>query len=712
MKTNSFKTKLVNPDDCGKEVSTTENDICIDSEQPKTNFLTTKRRNTTKFGKRSLLKLFSVDSKPVVGLVNDRDKECEQNNKNENCEESEPASSNFRTPTFVTKTTNVSSPKPVVNSSKRKRDRIDDFQFPTQIIPFSDQGGKDYSKVNCCCFCYSLEIRVDRHLYRHHPEESEVQFIIHSKSLIETKAKYKELRLRGNDIFNSDRTLNPKGIILCSRRISRKKMTEKQQLLETTSNSTEEEMLSANDISDRKQSTIKSSISSTTDLNQLSVSGVFKLRCKHCCIWVAPTNLRNHTRLAHPELADRNSKQILNDAKRCMLSMHPKTDPRVKDHIFAKIRDPIISALVRNDILIILLANKLADKYVNIKQLDMVRGYVRLIAKFMLQMKELNPEIKDFKMIFRTQYFEDVIKAIRIVSEYDERTQRFGITYNAETLPIILRKCYKILRHHLVAIKDAENNQNLSDFIAFFEDDIQNTISVKACLSRKDLNRHTNDKALPVSNDIVIFREFLNDLRTELLEEIKSTKKMTYNQYYILTACVALLIETFNRRRNGEVSTVNCKDFDSIKRADQNCEFFQQLTAEQKQERLAFYRMDIQGKRFDGKGSLHLDNLDYDCINLLLRHRNSYNIPETNPYLFAVKSGADNVEKSIDLYDAMCRFAKKCNEEYKPINHVSIRSTALRKHAATVNGVIDNGKNTAMCAELLGHSQQMQKNKY
>lgn len=155
-----------------------------------------------------------------------------------------------------------------------------------------------------------------------------------------------------------------------------------------------------------------------------------------------------------------------------MLSVNELTHPRVRSSIISKILDPIISAVVRHDTLIILFANKLVDKFEDTKQLDMVRRYVRLISKFMLEIKKLTPEIEDFKMVFRSQYYDDVIKVIRIVSNYDDSTQRFGTTYNAETLPLLFRKCFKILRHYSVKTKDANNIQELNDFIGIFEDDI------------------------------------------------------------------------------------------------------------------------------------------------------------------------------------------------------------------------------------------------
>ena len=677
---------------------------CKDNELLTTNVLKTKITNSDKLKKKSLLEKMSTDQMPkdkastnVNDDMDNGEKEHEQNKIIESCEVS-VSTSEFCASTFVEEATNILLPK---KNAKRKRNEIQDFGFPNQIIPYSDAGGQYYYKVNCCCFCYSLELRVDRHYITNHPEEKEVQLLILSKSRTERKQIFKVLRLRGNDFFNTNKTLNPNGIILSSRRVSRKQEAKKQQSSTGEHNSNEKDSVPAEAVSAEK--------GSKTDI---AASGVFKLKCAICNMYVAASNLRNHVRLAHPDSENQNSKQIINEAKRCMLEMHEKTTPKVRDFIFSKIRDPIISALVRHDILMVLFANKLSDRFTEIKQLDMVRGYVRLLAKFLLEMKNLNPQIKEFKSIFNHEHFHNVITAIRRVSDYDERTQRFGITYNAETLPLLLRKCFKILQHHLILINDSNSIENLNKFIGFFEDDIQNAISVKACLSRKELNRHTNDKPLPSSKDIAIFREFLNFLRNDILEKISITKTMTYQQYSAMMACVALLIETFNRRRNGEVGRVLLDDFNSIKKANKDCEFFQQLTEEEKSQRLQFYRMDILGKRFDGKGSLYMDSLDYKCLKMLVKFRKTFNIPETNVYLFAATSGRDNVDKHIDMYEAMCRYSKQCNYEYKRIDYKLMRSTGLRKHAATVNGTIDNGKNTTMCAELLGHSERIQKTKY
>lgn len=126
------------------------------------------------------------------------DKVCRQNEDgdnvnvqkgNENCKESDTVTRKIRSSAIVADPQTTATK---VNSLKRKCNTIEDVAFPTQIIPFSDQDGKDFNKVNCCCFCYALESRIYRHLKSNHNTEEEVQFILHSKSISE-KAMYKKL---------------------------------------------------------------------------------------------------------------------------------------------------------------------------------------------------------------------------------------------------------------------------------------------------------------------------------------------------------------------------------------------------------------------------------------------------------------------------------------------------------------------------------------
>ncbi|OXU18287.1 hypothetical protein TSAR_016926 [Trichomalopsis sarcophagae] len=436
-----------------------------------------KQNELDKRRKKYLLKLYSNKAtSEIEAPVNEGNalveiNENEQNKQNVNAIESESSSSTFGTSRFIAKS-NVSSSNPNNNSLKLNRNGIDDLDLPTQTIAFSDVGVKWYTKLNCCCFCYSLEVTVDRLYISHHSNEPEVQFLLHCKVPSERRAKFKELGLRGNNFFNNDRTLNPKGLIICSRRVSRKKTIEKQRLLE---NNNKEVSPIANEST--TESTIASSITSNTDHVGFASKFVESLPI------VSPGYRR----------------------------FQFETD--IEKIIFLQNKGPNHFSY----------SKKFVDKFIDIKQLDM------------------------------------------------------------------------------------------------------------ACLSRKELNRHTNDKALPQSKDIVIFREYLVKLRQQVLDNIKASENIFYDQYLTLMTCVALLIVTFNQRRNSEVAKTLLTDFYCIKKADKNSEFFQELSAEEKNKR---------------------------------------------------------------------------------INPDATRATALRKHAATVNGTIEHEKNTTMYAELLGHSERIQKSKY
>ena len=128
-----------------------------------------------------------------------------------------------------------------------------------QYVPTSDEGGKDYKKHNFCMFCLALHIRLDRHLVSHHADKKEVQVIIDTPvGSLERRRKLELVRLKGNEIFNKDRTLHPEGKLICPRRMTVRKL---KQLLEAPISKTDtDDGLLQNDQENSQLSLPKSSL--------------------------------------------------------------------------------------------------------------------------------------------------------------------------------------------------------------------------------------------------------------------------------------------------------------------------------------------------------------------------------------------------------------------------------------------------------------------
>lgn len=83
----------------------------------------------------------------------------------------------------------------------------------------SSEGGRHYVKKNFCLFCLTLKPRLDRHLLKTHLEDERVL----AASLCKPRSAERlrilaELRLEGNDIYNSIPAHNPNGNIIPVRR--------------------------------------------------------------------------------------------------------------------------------------------------------------------------------------------------------------------------------------------------------------------------------------------------------------------------------------------------------------------------------------------------------------------------------------------------------------------------------------------------------------
>lgn len=250
--------------------------------------------------------------------------------------------------------------------------------------------------------------------------------------------------------------------------------------------------------------------------------------------------------------------------------------------------------------------------------------------------------------------------------------------------------------------KKTELRSDLEDFINVFNNNIDVKVSSKAARARKEKDRHRGAELLPSSTDICAFKEYLESKRKTCLD---ITETLTYEQYVMLVETTGLIIEVFNRRRPGEIARTTCLDYQCAKSEIANSEFYDQLSNEDKKQRKKYKRIDIKGKKRDGKeGYLYITEDDENAIRLILQSRDDCGILPSNPYLFALQSGSDGGNRCVDLTVAIRNWSKKCSSDYKKIDHDIIRGTKLRKHIVTVNSTYKN-KNTKL-PQHLGHSQK------
>ena len=126
--------------------------------------------------------------------------------------------------------------------------------------------------------------------------------------------------------------------------------------------------------------------------------------------------------------------------------IHSCANDVLRKVVFPVMRDDTVTRSIKYDELLILYGNKLCDKYTSTHQHDMIRAHLRLLGRYKLAIKVIQPDIDDFASIFRPQYFDAVIQAIRIVAHWDTGIMWFKTPAVATTLTTLLKKCANKLR--------------------------------------------------------------------------------------------------------------------------------------------------------------------------------------------------------------------------------------------------------------------------
>ncbi|XP_058800246.1 homeobox protein 2-like [Phymastichus coffea] len=156
------------------------------------------------------------------------------------------------------------------------------------IVPESSVGGEWYYKSNCCCYCFELCSRVDRHLITKHKNTKTVQKIIsivgNSKQAKAKRRHYFDiLRKAGNDRWNIDKSINPNKIMIPSRRKATNKGISK-----SSKNTNDSVQINSSDniLNNLHNNTEKTTTNKSTKLE--------KLRCGICFAWLSRNYIAQH----------------------------------------------------------------------------------------------------------------------------------------------------------------------------------------------------------------------------------------------------------------------------------------------------------------------------------------------------------------------------------------------------------------------------------
>lgn len=142
--------------------------------------------------------------------------------------------------------------------------------------------------------------------------------------------------------------------------------------------------------------------------------------------------------------------------------------------------------ILREDFAILLYANKMGLKHFFEHQNNMIRGYMRLFAKLLIEMKSHDPKIEDFADILRPEKWDLYLESILKICEYDEEEDLMNNPYNEETFVRIFRQLFTWMRCFFTQNREHQRKDDLDMFKELFEGDHE-MISGKASQATKKI---------------------------------------------------------------------------------------------------------------------------------------------------------------------------------------------------------------------------------
>lgn len=591
-----------------------------------------------------------------------------------------------------------------------------------QKVAYSDEFGDSDKKYNRCLYCGEGFARVDKHVKAKHEDEERVNIIINMPTGLQKRRIYTQLLRDGNDKFANDRVNNPHNIIIPARRIRKKYKLTSNSNEDKENNNDERAKEPDRNILDKNCCQIKEAVQiDTSDLHEtFKTKPIYPpfMKCIYCKAYVGSKSLSEHVRRQHPEKRKLALKNVLNEARINMGLCHNTASTLSRENILIDLRPDAVRIAASHDWLIVQFANRQAVKYVEPDQRAYVRSNMRLLGKLLIAVKSVNENIQQLSDAFQATRCQDIIKAIQIISDLDSKKNRFLTIYNAETTPLLIRKCIVILKNLFTMQKGKTESErtklvkNVEDFERVFNDEIHHNVSYTAALSRKTSNRHKEQVKLPNSDDIGIFSTFLKMKRLASVRHFENGG-CELKHYKNLIMCTAAVLLILNRRRVGEISKTGLADYVKARKADVSSDFFQALPKAEQKERVKFKRIDMKGKRFDGQGSIYVPDDDDKCLKKIIELRGKFQIPDTNEYLFALPTDERRADdKHVDLCKTISFLSKECAETYKHINDETLRGTLLRKHLATYAGLVTHGEKNKLVIKHMGHKENVHHSHY
>lgn len=430
------------------------------------------------------------------------------------------------------------------------------------------------------------------------------------------------------------------------------------------------------------------------------------IACVKCKGFYSKQTIRHHSRMCLNRNF-RQNKNIMIMGRKITGRIHSTGSEILRKVVFPVMRDDQVTRIIRYDELLIVYANKMCVKYKAQHQHDMIRARLRLLGRFLLVLKKINKNVKDFQSLYHPQIYDECISAINIVAGYNDEEKMYKTSAIAANLSTLIKYIGNLFITECIKKQDDEKKKLVKDFLKLLVVDIGTSVN-NTVVETQSAHKRRKKVNLPSLQDIKKLHTYLEKTRNEAYAALKDS--FSYNKWLSLAEVTLTSIHVFNRRRAGEIERACIEDFQNYEKVNENmyCDIYKSLSAEDKQIANRYVRFCIGGK-LGRTVPVLLSSQLFECVKLILKYRKEANVPEKNPYIF----GLPSVNKHIFRYLRACvlirTFAQRCNASQS----TTLRGTTLRKHIATHCIQFEfNDTDISDLATFMGHADKIHKQYY
>ncbi|XP_077073859.1 uncharacterized protein LOC143738123 [Siphateles boraxobius] len=360
-----------------------------------------------------------------------------------------------------------------------------------------------------------------------------------------------------------------------------------------------------------------------------------------------------------------------------------------------------ISLEVKNDHCIMEFGKHLYNRLgADVSKHEYIRQKLRELGRLCLHGREVTP-LQTIKDYVTPENFMLAVTAVRHTAGFNEETSKYKTASLALKLGHGLKNVSMLLETDAMMKGDSDGATAARCFRQVYDARWNELISAKALQGLTE-SKWNSPQLLPFTEDVKTLHCYLDDKQRQFYSDLKS--ECSSSNWANLTKVTLAQVILFNRRREGEVSKMLVSTFILRDQSEPHADVNVALSELEKSLCKHFVRLEIRGKR-GRKVPVLLTPAMVDSLHLLVEKRRECGVADNNLYMFARPYAVSHYRGS----DCIRYFVKACGAK----NPLSLTSTKLRKHVATLSKVLNlNDTELDQLADFLGHDIRVHRQFY